>query len=207
MVSTANATSTGDFTKNNFKFSAPSTKVPGFSQELSTVNQSSSNTVKCSIIITKRRILLYKHMYPAALYIFLNFVVWKFWKLFGSNVSSFQFIRGELGPTTPKRNESFLEHTLTNIIAVLVSCLTNLQFYLQKKNLSLSAQSHKFANFLKPKKFFPMCVNVILKGTHTFWKIFSQKLCFSKNLLLVKTTGFFLIILCWFFFLLDYICL
>ena len=48
---------------NNFKFSAPSTKVPAFSQELSTINQSSSNMVKYSII-TENNILLYKHMYP-----------------------------------------------------------------------------------------------------------------------------------------------
>lgn len=53
-ISTAAATTTVDFTKNNFKFSSPEAKVPTFSQ--ASVTQSSSNKVNLKAEIRNCRL-------------------------------------------------------------------------------------------------------------------------------------------------------
>ena len=114
------------------------------------------------------KIFFWKLNSAVALFIFLKFLVWKFWKLFGSNASSFQFVLGELGPTNPKRiRELFRTYSYElHSLLLLDQNVIKLAILFVKEKRFVKWPKPQICKLIETKKnWVPTCMKVILKGT------------------------------------------
>ena len=141
------------------------------------------------------KIFFWKLNSAVALFIFLKFLVWKFWKLFGSNASSFQFILGELGPTNPKRTREFFttySYELHSLLLVDQNIIRLAILFVKEKRF-VKWPKPQICKLIETKKnWVPTCMKVILKGTLIFWKIFNHRVSETFSFLIFQHSGFWL---------------